>query len=288
MMAVRSAAEKTFRLRDETGLADTFLPDDEHYAPSPCGEVGEVLREKPELGRAADERDACDTPRTRPASRAALARADELEDRHLGGLALEAHAAEQLVLEGILRLAVGLRSDVDRVPRRFRLQARRNVHRVAEHVELADHSTANVAGHHAPGIDADDQIEYGGDVEPAAVFPELLAHLERGPGRRAGGVGRRNRIAEHDHDTVAKILIDGSAMTPSDPVENLQCPRDREIGAFGADLLRQFGEADDVGEHHRRPRHLAPWFHGVLVLDGAHAAAHCSLVSGSHLTYPSQ
>jgi hypothetical protein len=182
---------------------------------------------------------------------------------------------------------VRLGSDVDRAARRFRLQARRNVHGVAEHVELADHPTTNVAGHHAAGVDAHDQVEQVGTVEPPAVFPELLAHLERGRGRRAGTVGRRDRIAEDDHQAVSEVFVDGAAVTASDPIEDLERARHREICAFRADFLGELGEADDVREHHRRSRHPALRIHCGRIGRGAlRRAAHCALVPGARFTVP--
>jgi hypothetical protein len=240
-------------LDEQSRLAGTLVAGEDHDAAVPFGETLETVAERGALALAADERDIRRPAPAHTAAEAALARADELEDREIGGLSLQLHAPELAVLEGVAGLCMRLGPDVDPTLRRLRLQTRGDVHRVAQHVELPDHGAVNVPRHHGAGVDADLEVERHGEGEAANVLPHLVSHLDRGARRSVCGLGGAHRVAEDDQEAVAEVLVDRAAVPPSDPVEDSQRTSDCQIGSLGSDPFRELAEADDVGEHHRRP-----------------------------------
>ena len=143
-----------------------------------------------ELALAADEaRRRLRVGGARPAPARRSSEPHQLEDRDLLGLALELQPAELAAFEIVARFAAGLAADVDRAEGRPRLEPRRHVDGVAEHVELADHPAAHVARDDGAGVDPDQRAR-SGTGEAADVLAQQVAHLERCAGRGAGR-GRR-------------------------------------------------------------------------------------------------
>jgi hypothetical protein len=97
--------------------------------------------------------------------------------------------------------------------------SRRDVDGIAEDVELANHRPLDVATHQLAGINAHADPERDRQSSLAIVVLNPLPHLERCGRRGVCGVLQGNGVAEHGHEFVAQILIDGAAVFSRDFVE---------------------------------------------------------------------
>ena len=92
-----------------------------------------------------------------------------------------------------------------------------------------------------------------------AVRPDSVGHRVADGERRAHGplgiVAVGHRRAEHPHDAVADVLVDGAAVLLDQPVGDREEAVEQVVHLLRVQLLRERGVAGKVGEEHR---HLAP------------------------------
>ena len=120
------------------------------------------------------------------------------------------------------------------------LQPGGHIHGVADHGAVA--GSPDGGGHHLPRVDADreDQI--------AAELP----HGQGGGHRSLGVVVMGDGDPEDGHQAVTHVLVDGAAVIDHDRAELAEGGIDHPGHDLGVGPLGQGGEADHVGEQHRR------------------------------------
>ena len=234
-------------LGQQPRLAAPLRPDQRDAAALPFEELRSRLAQPLELALATHHADRAAQLTEAPLLHGVAAQ--QREGRDGLALALEREGRQSAIREPPpRRLPAGL-ADVDLARRRLRIQARRGVHDVAEHVELTHHRAADVSRHDLAGVDPRMQCEC--DTHLAGVLADAPAHLERGARRGPRVVFERQRVAEHAEQLVAAVLVDGAAVLAHHLVENPQARRHDEIGALGPGLAREGREADQVDEDHR-------------------------------------
>jgi hypothetical protein len=229
-------------------LADALGPDHRDDAPLSRGEPPQAIAEGHELRLASHQGSGSLGPE---ALRAAPRRAD-VEHGHRLRLALHRHGLEGLVDEQVAGRLPGVRADVHVADRRLALDACGGVHRVAQHVELANHGPPDVAGRHRARVDAHVEAEGKLESDLAVVARDLPLHLECGAHRGGRPLFEAHRVAEDRHQGVAEVLVHGAAVAPHHAVEQPQAAGGDAVGLLGTELLRERREAHQVGEHHGR------------------------------------
>ena len=157
----------------------------------------------------------------RPSSR------DGLPRRHRLGLALQRQRLELLVLDRAAGQPVGDLADGDAARPRRRLQARGDVHRVADHrVAVAD-----LAGEHVARVDphAQREADVGGGVDVLVDLLHRGLHREAGADGALGVVLVGDGRAEHRHHVVADVLVDRAAVAHDLLAEPPQRPVDERL-----------------------------------------------------------
>ncbi|CAA9583896.1 MAG: hypothetical protein AVDCRST_MAG88-3679 [uncultured Thermomicrobiales bacterium] len=173
--------------------------------------------------------------------------ARRLPGRHRLGPPLEHQGRERLVAHRALGCPHGALADGDRAGAAHRLQPRGHVHRVARDGVVVAHGP----GQHLAAVDAHAQRE------PAVGRKTLIDLLHRSlhPQRRADRpflvvlVG--HRCAEHRHDVVADVLVDGPAEALDLLAQPPQRAVDQRLDRLGIHALGHRGVAGEIGEEDR-------------------------------------
>jgi len=133
-------------------------------------------------------------------------------------LALHEHAERLLDVGETGRAAVGVLAHQHLAAQAERLDARSEVHLVADHRVLVVDVRAEEPGHHLAGIDADPHEKLGQPLHPvgAVQLVHRALHLHRAGDRAVRVVGMRDRRAEEPHDRVAHELVDHAAVGVDD------------------------------------------------------------------------
>ena len=190
--------------------------------------------------------------RRRGPARARRALRQHLEDRHAARLALERERRERLAVEALAGL-------VARRPRTRRCAPTGafDFSRAATFtVSPSTWNSRTTRPRTSPATSGPLSIPTcrpsGSESARAAVIvADVLAHLERGGDRGARRVRERQRVAEHHHQAVAEIFVDGAAVATRDRVEAAQAAGHDQVGALGAERGREPGEPHQAREHHR-------------------------------------
>ena len=241
------------KLLQQAGLSDPGFPHHRDHAARPRFEPGHRAAEPLHLPIATHQRRAHPLVRATHVAVEVLTTRDDLVHLHLPALPLEGEGVEGPELEGVPGVSVCLFADPDLPLRRQVLETSGDVDGVAHHRELADHRPADVAGDHLAGVDSGVDVERLDQALLAVELVDAVVHLDGGVD---GGLGRllhRQRNAEHGHDAVAQVLVDGAPVLSGDAVEQLQAGGDDRIGILDVEALVQPGEAGDVREEDGRP-----------------------------------
>ena len=166
-------------------------------------------------------------------------------------------------------MAIRLQPHVDGAGGRRVLQARGQVHGVAQHREVALHGSADPARENEPGVDPHVQTDRHRQRALLVQAGDVVAHLDRRVDGLLGGVLERGRGPEDRHDAIADVLVDEAAVTPDRGLEGLEAAVDDGGHLFGVQPLRHRGESRDVREHHGRDAAFARPFDLVVGHGGA-------------------
>ena len=203
-------------------------------------ELDEIAQHR-ELGVAPDQRG----DPTRPVAR----RNERLGRRpHVDGRLSTANdqRAPRLVTDDLAGGLVGRCADEHLAGVGGRLEAGCRVHHIAHRGVVA--SGAERPDEHFAGVHADPHADADGRF--GRVLGECLLHTERGANRPLGIVLVSDRGAEQRHDGVADDLVHATAEVVHIVDEAFERDVDQPLHPLGIEVLRESGEADDVGEDH--------------------------------------
>ena len=144
------------------------------------------------------------------------------------------------------------------------LQARRDVHRVAENRDAGVGVLFQVADHRRPGVEADPQLRpqamFACEIAAGAAQP--LQDRQRRATRPQRRVLERDRRAEDRHDAVAGKALDHAALLAHGFFHQLRQASHQGKGSFLSGFFRESREADHICE---QDRDLPAFrFHAVL------------------------
>jgi hypothetical protein len=245
---VRLRADALLKRRDYPRLADSgFAGEQYHLAIAGAGTLPAPF-EDVDLLLAPDAR------RQRARVRRFKAALDPARRVDLPGSDRRIEPLEHLRAEtGALEQATGKRvcglGDGDRVRRRNRLQASRQVRRLTgDHRLLCGALTDDVADHHAAGGDSDPHGERR--ALACGQRPHRVGYAEAGIDRPLGVVLVRPRPAEIDQHAVAHELCDETIEARDHAGAGALVGADQIAVVLGVEPCRQCRRADQIAEHY--------------------------------------